>query len=272
MLSSAHRIGALWPCTPTGTYACRGVSTSRTPIWTGSMNELPVTTSSSLLAPDVGLTFPTKSWPMSKQLYQNRARRLPACRAELFLGVRMARGIPVGDRVALIDDEDHERLSQRHWRLQAGKRGCFYAVTGRGLLMHREILVADDTQLVDHRNGDGLDNRRANLRVCTNAQNMMNQAKVRGASKFKGVVKRGTGWGAHIKHDGDLIWLGTFDSERSAAEQYDRAARALFGQFARTNAAMGLLQELRPLPSAGLARHGFLAWRDKRDSGLGPTV
>lgn len=117
--------------------------------------------------------------------------------------------------------------------------------------MHRVIAGARPGQVVDHINGDGLDNRRENLRVCSHAQNIRNQAvqKRRKTSRFKGVWSRRGRWHVMIQHGGEKIQLGTFDDEERAARQYDRMARVLFGPFAKTNEAMGLF-EMEP-------RHGW---------------
>lgn len=153
------------------------------------------------------------------------------------------------DKVALVDDEDYEWLSQWKWCAYKPLRSkTFYAVRGsringksRLVPMHRAILNPDPKVKVDHRNGDGLDNRRDNLRVCTNAQNGMNKRfcgkRAIGHSKYKGVAKS-TGaptWRAYIRPGGRQIHLGTFVSEEDAARAYDAAAKVHFGEFACPN-------------------------------------
>lgn len=162
--------------------------------------------------------------------------------------------IPVGDgRYALVDACDYERLSNRSWRLHRGKNGMFYAVRfdrELGLIgMHREVLGYSKHR-IDHRNRDGLDNRRENLRWATNSENMMNQGKRAGlTSRFKGVSKRpGEKWKATIWVNGERRDLGRFSCERRAAEAYDKAALELFGEFARTNKMMGKFDRIRVLP------------------------
>lgn len=147
---------------------------------------------------------------------------------------------------ALVDEADLPLIAGYKWRVQRQGR-LFYAVacTGRttSVLMHRLILGAEKGQSVDHANSAGLDNRRKNIRICTNAQNMMNVRKTRGEhSRFKGVGKSKDSrkWVARIMRDGREMHLGTFDDERSAARKYDHTAVKLFGEFARTNAMMGL--------------------------------
>ena len=104
--------------------------------------------------------------------------------------------------------------------------------------MHRLIMQAIDGQYVDHINGDGLDNRRENLRICTHAQNMQNQMPVRlGTSKYKGVSwdKVAKKWAAHINLDGKPKKLGRFVAEEDAAKAYDSAAIEHYGEYARPN-------------------------------------
>jgi hypothetical protein len=89
----------------------------------------------------------------------------------------------------------------------------------------------------DHINGNGLDNRRCNLRPVTSQQNRANQRKTRGTSQFKGVYlrRRERNWEAAIKVNRRRIYLGTFSSEVEAARAYDAAARHHFGEFAALN-------------------------------------
>lgn len=149
-------------------------------------------------------------------------------------------------KVALVDDADFERLNRWKWCAK-WDRGVFYAVRpspgGGTVLMHREVLNAPLGVIVDHRNqrnlGEdfGLDNQQGNLRLATNAQNIQNQRKTRGTSRFKGVYwNRARGkWHAGIRLSGVRKHLGYFDGEEDAARAYDQAARKLFREFARLN-------------------------------------
>lgn len=141
-----------------------------------------------------------------------------------------------------VDDDLLEELSKHRWRLHKGKH-THYAVSTRGLMMHRLVIQATKGVLVDHINGDGLDNRRANLRLCSNAQNMMNARKIAGrSSRFKGVSwnKDRNQWYSTIEKGGKRTFLGGYREETRAAKQYDRAARLMFGRFAKTNEMLGL--------------------------------
>ena len=103
--------------------------------------------------------------------------------------------------------------------------------------MHRVILGLPD-QFSDHRNGDGLDNRRANLREASHAENNRNRVGIVGTtSRFKGVSldRRSGRWFACIKYEGRTRSLGHYDDEALAARVYDAEARRVFGDFAYTN-------------------------------------
>jgi len=152
-------------------------------------------------------------------------------------------------KFAIVDDEDFEFISQWKWSLLRRGNLCHvrrieYKKTGvprkyntARIYLHRAILGIEDKNIfVDHINGDGLDNRRENLRLCTKAQNGQN----RGAAKnnktgFKGVSKSGAKWTAQIKSDKKHFRIGVFDTPELAAIAYDNAARRLHGEFAKTN-------------------------------------
>lgn len=104
--------------------------------------------------------------------------------------------------------------------------------------MHRAILGAKKGEESDHRNCNGLDNRRANLRLCTTSQNQMNRRKQDGCtSNFKGVFwdKERRKWLSRIHYKGKQIHLGRFYIEKDAAHAYNQAATKFFGEFARPN-------------------------------------
>ena len=104
------------------------------------------------------------------------------------------------------------------------------------MTLHR--LLLGSAVLVDHRDGNGLNNQRSNLRPATHAQNLQNTRKRAGTtSRFKGVCwnKKKQAWVAFIKHEGKKKYLGCFSSEEVAARAYDFAASETFGEFACLN-------------------------------------
>lgn len=146
-------------------------------------------------------------------------------------------------RFATVDEEDYDWLSQWSWCLNTkgyAVRGERRDGTDRAILMHRQILglCPGDGLKSDHRNHDRLDNRRANLRICTNAQNVAYQHLPRNnTSGYKGVswsTVMGK-WEAYICAAGRKRNLGYYIDPVDAARAYDRAAVTCFGEFARPN-------------------------------------
>jgi len=145
-------------------------------------------------------------------------------------------------QVALVEDAD-AHLADRRWVARPiGRRtGGFYAYRSEGartVYMHRLILNAPKGALVDHINGDGLDNRRANLRLATPGQNLANRATT-GRSGYRGVMNVGhphRPWLAYICVDRRRRDIGFYATAEEAASAYDSAASARYGEFARLNA------------------------------------
>jgi hypothetical protein len=144
---------------------------------------------------------------------------------------------------ALVDSADYEAIAAFKWQAEV-KHGKVYARRNewigdgkfRSHFMHRAIAGAAAGQVVDHINGDGLDNRRANIRVCDRFGNARNSAKKKiSRHTYKGVKAVGARFGARIYTLGRYYWLGTFPTEIEAARVYDDAARRLHGAFARLN-------------------------------------
>lgn len=141
---------------------------------------------------------------------------------------------------ALVDDDEFDELALVKWCYRGG-----YAVRTEGtranqrtVVMHRLVMDAPANAVVDHINGDKLDNRRCNLRLATTAENIRNSARsVRNTSGFKGVsFDRSRGkWFASICANRKLKNLGRYATAEEAARVYDRAARELHGEFAKVN-------------------------------------
>jgi hypothetical protein len=108
----------------------------------------------------------------------------------------------------------------------------------RTVRLHRFLLgVTSPKVKVDHKNGNGLDNQRRNLRKATNGQNKSNSKKaLNTSSQFKGVRKVRNRWSAQITFNKHHTWLGSFAKEQDAADAYDKAAIKVHGEFALTNA------------------------------------
>lgn len=150
---------------------------------------------------------------------------------------------------ALVDDDDYEFLMQ--WKWQAVKRGnTFYAERrqrvglraedkGVSMKMHRMILnITDPLVFVDHKDKNGLNNTKINIRTCTRQQNNMNRRTAKNSSsKYLGVSyhKHTKRWQASMTHNGKAIYIGLFKTESDAAVAYDSKAIELNGEFANLN-------------------------------------
>lgn len=142
--------------------------------------------------------------------------------------------------VALVDDEDYDRvMAAGKWHARPDRKSTYARRTigtngrRRNVYLHS---VLTGWPLVDHANGNGLDNRRANLRPATNAENQRNRpVQANNTSGFKGVGLHRGKWRAQIKLDGKRRHLGYFATPDEAGRAYDDAARELHGEFARLN-------------------------------------
>ena len=160
-------------------------------------------------------------------------------------------GVPLG-LVALVDDEDFERINNYHWRVNEyggmaikkyRAQTQIYKSPGKNkkIKMHRMVLGLTDPNIkVDHIDGNGLNNQKSNLRICTMAQNGCNMLKPNNnTSGYKGVYFRKDGrpkpWFAAIMVNYKSIRIGSYLTKEEAALAYNEAAKKYHGEFARVN-------------------------------------
>ena len=144
-------------------------------------------------------------------------------------------------KIAIVDDEDFELVSQYRWHA-VKSRNTFYAATKcplpTGPKMHALLMGKQPGYQIDHIDGNGLNNQRHNLRFVTAAQNAANTNPYRtNTSGYKGVMWRKylNKWEVRIKVNGKRISLGYYTDKEAAARAYDAAAKEHFGDFARVN-------------------------------------
>lgn len=147
-------------------------------------------------------------------------------------------------KIALVDVEDYEWLMQWRWCANKNNSGLFYAISYRKnenklTKMHRVIINTPKGMDTDHANGDGLDNRRCNLRICTKSQNSINKKiQSNNTSGYRGVYRvksRKKCWRVGVEINNKRKTLGYFNTKEEAALVYNEAAKKHYGEFARLN-------------------------------------
>lgn len=155
----------------------------------------------------------------------------------------MTKEIPLTqNKFALVDDADYDWLMQWKWHAQHNGHN-WYAARNQGkrpfrtiVQMHSVIAATPKGFDTDHIDGNGLNNQRDNLRVCTHAENRRNQGKQENnTSGYKGVVWDKGKWRAEITVNRRKIRLGIFGDPEMAARAYDKAAKQYHGTFAKLN-------------------------------------
>jgi len=137
-----------------------------------------------------------------------------------------------------VDDEDYEYLKQFKWHTET-TNGIYYACRWdhekyRNLAMHRLLMYPPKGKVIDHKDHNGLNNQKHNLRICTSQQNSFNQ-KSRSLSGYKGVYFLNGAYTAQIWHNGKNRHLGRFNSSEDAARAHDAKAKEFRGEFANLN-------------------------------------
>jgi len=157
------------------------------------------------------------------------------------------KNIPLSQgKFALVDDEDFEQLNKHKWFATKNHSGIWYARRNTNrtigkrkiILMHRKIMNCSSDMKIDHANHDGLDNRRCNIRICTNSQNRKNSGlQKNNSSGLIGVSwhKRCKKWMARIQKDKRDIHIGYFNNKVEAGHMVDQFSICLFGEFAVLN-------------------------------------
>jgi hypothetical protein len=141
---------------------------------------------------------------------------------------------------AAVDDEDYQEVIKHNWYCRKIGKAEYAAtsINGKFHYLHRFIIKPQAHEIIDHKNRDGLDNRRSNLRICSRSENNANSIGKGGSktSKYKGVYKHAKGkWQAELRVKGVNHYLGLFINEEDAAKAYDNRAKELFGEFAYIN-------------------------------------
>jgi len=164
---------------------------------------------------------------------------------EILMGIFIMKLIPLTHgKFAQVDDDDYEWLSQFNWCVQGnyaarakskkrGEKGAFF------VFMHRAVMGLGDKRgidrIVDHINRNSLDNRKENLRICTQSENLVN-SRINNKFGYKGVVKFACGkYQAMIWNGKKNLHLGNYSELEDAARAYDAAAKMMHGEFASLN-------------------------------------
>mgnify|MGYP003392956036 CR=1 FL=1 len=146
----------------------------------------------------------------------------------------------------MVDDEDFEIINKFKWNCSTNRSKLPYVQRYTPFLnkkrscikLHRQIMSAKEGQYVDHINGNSLDNRKVNLRICTNKENSRNSRISRNnTSGYKGVIwnKRNKNWRARIGLEGKMFDLGSYKNKEDAAKAYNDGAIKYYGEYANLN-------------------------------------
>lgn len=152
-----------------------------------------------------------------------------------------------GEVKFLIDDEDYDKIKNYTWHISKGILNYNFYIRHdirkngklKSIIMHRLIMNCPDGMVIDHINGNTLDNRKCNLRICYQKDNTKNRIKrnTKTSSKYKGVSFRSDikKYRVRIQLNKKLLTIGYFESEVEAAKKYNEYAKIHYGEFARLN-------------------------------------
>lgn len=195
---------------------------------------------------------------MLRVLKYGTGDEIPEGAAQSWREIALTRG-----KVALVDVDDYPKVACHKWFAVKAKNGRWYAArtvhkpdsksrspkTRKRSIsyMHREILDAPRGKVVDHDDRNGLNNRRHNIVLCTQVENLANAIAIGGTSKYRGVFwdKRNGKWTAKICRSGRHHYLGLFNDEKDAARAYNAKSIELSGPFARLN----IIEDGNPPPT-----------------------
>lgn len=158
----------------------------------------------------------------------------------------MTKEIPLTrGKVALVDDDDYAELSKYKWEFDGRYATSRRIERGKKIYMHRYILQPTKKEIVDHANGNKLDNRRDNLRIASFQQNSANsKLHSHNTSGYRGVYKWKGYWRAAVTYRNKQISCGYYKNKEDAALAYNKKALELFGEFAKLNEVSQELEEI----------------------------
>jgi hypothetical protein len=177
-------------------------------------------------------------------IYLNWCLDSPLIDAGILFYRGFMKHVKIGSRtgfksVALVDDDFYEYAITKKWHLVHGYPSRREKINGKsfGVFMHIEAMGGKkDGLVIDHINGDRLDNRKENLRYCTPEENAKNQARpISNKTGYKGVSRVNGKYLAHIGFNSKQLFIGRYKTARIAAKRYNHFAKILYGEFARLN-------------------------------------
>lgn len=145
-------------------------------------------------------------------------------------------------KFALVDDEDFEKLNAFKWYARKHRKTYYaerHGINGsfKRTYLHHAIKMPEGENQIDHKDGNGLNNQKENLRECSHSQNICNQKRTKNKCGFKGIYfdKRRKYFNARVTINKKTYFVGCFKTPEQAASAYDEAAKKYHGEFASTN-------------------------------------